>query len=114
MDASPAPRFVLHVDGQDHPVVIAETTARQAGELQVLFGVGPTYLGEKILGQQMGPFEVAALVYLSGRQAGRSAEDIDPDGLLDSITAGTACSVTFPDGLAPVADPTDPDADPEG
>lgn len=112
MDGSSAPRFVLHVNDQDYPVVLVETTARQAGELQVLFGAGPAYLGEQILGQRLGPFEVAALIYLSGRQAGRSAEDIDPDGLLDSITAGTACSVTFPDGLA--VDPADPDADPEG
>lgn len=111
MDATSPPRFVLTVNDQEHPVCLAETTARQAGEMQVLFGVGPGYLAGKVLTQELGPFEVAALMYLAGRQAGGQP---DADELLDSVTAGTKCSVTFPDGLGDPVDPADPDADPEG
>lgn len=90
-------RFTLTVDGVEHRVSIPEVTARQAGELALFFSVPVSALVESLLARQLGPLDVAALVWLSGKQAGKSPA---PDDLLDSITFGTEVSVTYEGAVA--------------
>lgn len=100
-------RFVLNLDGVDHPVVIEEITARQAGELGLFFGREPLSLRDRLLSQTIDVVDAAALVWLSKRQRGKLA---DADRILDTITIGSQCTVTYEE---PVDGSTGPDADPE-
>lgn len=100
-------RFTLNVEGEQHRVSIPDVTARQAGELALFFSVPVSALVEALLGRQLGPLDVAALLWLSGKQAGKNP---NPDELLDSITFGTDVSVTYE---GPVAAALGLDADPE-
>lgn len=100
-------RFTLNIDDTDYPVSIPDVTARQAGELALFFSLTVSALAEALLARQIGPLDAAALMWLSGKQAGKSP---DPDHLLDSVTFSSKITVTYE---GPVAAALGVDADPE-
>jgi len=100
-------RFTLAVDDVEYPLDVSQITARQVGEIELgfLLEVGP--LISALSNRELGLRQVAALCYLSERQAGRQAS---PDRFLDGITLASTATVTYVDDVAP-SDARD--ADPE-
>lgn len=91
-------RFTLTVDGKAHVVDVDAISARHVGELEMFFSITPERVVTRLVGQEVTPLEAAAAVYLAERQAGRTP---DPDELLDSITLGSSCEVTFEGEVLP-------------
>lgn len=91
----------------EYPVVWGDVTARQVGEMRLLFGFPPRALATAIDEDTVDLPELAALAYLSCRQQG---QDVDPARFLDSITESMPVRII---GLrAPTASVAE-DADPE-
>ncbi|WCO67872.1 hypothetical protein PO878_03930 [Iamia majanohamensis] len=100
--------MTVTVDGDEHPILYGEITARQVAEVRQLFGMSPRAFPRLIKEKMIDLPEVAAMVYLSHLQRG---EPVDIDTLLDQITFDSEVRVDAPEAVD--ADAV-PDADPNG